>query len=166
MSNISRVTVTYSEAEDRIELACEIDSGETRVLMLTRRLCDRLVEAILTRLDRPGSRDPLAGRAIEAWALSAARAELVPENPVRADGAFRSLVSSVDIRQDGEYFQLLFRWHENGEAALNLDAVFVRQWLSIVHDAYLRAAWHSGIWPEWFDPALAGQALRSGRALH
>ena len=162
---MNRITVGYSEEEDRIELACRYETGAVQVLWLTRRLCDRLVEALVARLQTPGRLDPLSANTLQSWELSAAKAALVPENPVSESGASRVLVNSIDLSQENGRFRLLFRWRE-GSALLILDDTSLRQWLSIVHETYVKAQWGSGVWPAWFAPASASPDASSGMALH
>lgn len=162
---MSRITVSYSDEEDRIELACQYETGGVQVLWLTRRLCDRLVEALVMRLEKTERQDPFSADTLQSWELSAARAALLPENPVSGSGASRMLVNSIDIGRENGKFRLFFRWNEGG-ALLILDDTSLRQWLSFVHDAYVRAQWESGVWPAWFASSSTNHRPSSGMSLH
>ncbi len=151
--------------EDRIELACRYETGGIQVMWLTRRLCDRLVEALVARLQTPGRQDPISANTLQSWELSAAKAALVPENPVSEIGASRVLVNAVDLSQENGRFRLYFRWKDSG-ALLILDDTSLRQWLSIVHETYAKAQWGSGVWPVWFSAASASHLASSGVPLH
>ena len=164
MNAISRITVGYSEEEDRIELACEYDTGEIQVLWLTRRLCSRLVAVLVSRMEEADARDPFSKKALQSWEFHEARAGLVPGSPVEGGDLPGALVNAVDISQEGENVRLAFRWEAG--AVLNLDGTALRQWLGIVRDAYVKAEWTDAIWPDWFDASPVAHEAPAGFSLH
>ena len=56
---LSKVTVTYSEVEDRICMSALVKKGDTVVFWLTYRLCSRLISALTGHLERTVSRSAL-----------------------------------------------------------------------------------------------------------
>ena len=91
MNRLERLTTEYVEREDRIRLSGQLTHGDTVVLWLTQRLLSRLVphlSAWLARQLAPASSNPSVQAAhqdiVQGFAQQAARAQLVPEPPVRA----------------------------------------------------------------------------------
>lgn len=165
MNTIQKVTTSYNEQEDRLHLAYQDEEGRAQGLWLTQRLTSRLVQVLLAQLDDSIATlpDSSAREAVQAWEMSAARAQMEQINPV--EGAALSepaLVTSVDINRAGPAYTLIFRWRENQSAALILSgSTALRQWLGILHQHYRMAQWScNGLWPSWFDIADPTQMTR------
>jgi hypothetical protein len=149
MTTLERITTEYIDFEDRIRLSGEVGNAAPVVVWLTRRLLQRLLPVLLQRLELPGADAPLA-EVLHGFAQQAARAELAPQAPVRAGaGSTVWLAMSVDIVQLEQTVSLTFRGADGQKAILTLAAKPLRQWLSILHDAYIKAEWPLGVWPEW-----------------
>lgn len=149
MKVILKQTLTYHEVEDRLQLVSQGEDDEVLVLWLTRRLADRLVQALFQRMEGP------ANAVVQTWAQQVARATFEPSDPVTVTSADRQcLVQSIDIVplvDEGQ--ELVFR-APFCEARFAMNGVLLRQWLGILHGWYLHAGWETAqIWPAWFESA-------------
>ena len=159
MPTLERITTEYIDLEDRIRLAGEVGNAAPVVIWLTQRLLQRLVPALLQWLERQDD-DISRAEVLQSFAQQAARAELTPQAPVQAvAGCAAWLAQSVDITRSEQLLSLTFRGADGEDATLNLAAKPLRQWLSIVHDTYLKAGWPLDMWPNWIRESTltAGQ---------
>ncbi|MBW7901803.1 MAG: hypothetical protein H3C26_10015 [Rhodocyclaceae bacterium] len=149
MRQLQRITTEYVEAEDRIRLCGETESGETAVLWLTRRLLARLVPHLCDWLTQSAGDDARAAL-LNGFAQQAAAGALVPQPPVRAaaEGGKR-VVRSIDVTVGGAAVQLAFRCDDGADAGLVLQATPLRQWLGILHAQCLKGEWPATDWPAW-----------------
>ena len=147
--SLQRITTEYIDLEDRIRLSGETKNAAPVVVWLTQRVVQRLLPALLQWLERQNA-DTSRAEILHSFAQQAAEAELTPQTPVRAGaGSTAWLVLSVDIAQSDQAVSLTFRGADGQDASLALAAKPLRQWLAIVHDAYLKAEWSLDVWPEW-----------------
>lgn len=155
MQSLQRITTEYIVHEDRVRLSGEVEKNAAPVVVwLTQRLLQRLLPALLQWLDRQGAATPRA-EILQSFAQQAARAELAPQAPVRAGaGSTVWLALSVDIAQTEQAVSLTFRGADGQEATLKLEAKPLRQWLSILHDVYIKAEWPLEVWPEWLRESV------------
>jgi hypothetical protein len=171
ISTIHRITVSYDEHEDRLQLATEDSEGNVLALWLTQRLANRLVAVLLAGLAQAtaGHSDASTGATIQAWEQSAAYAQHSPQPPVQSTGPVtRSLITSADISQADGQFRLVLRWPDDKAVVLPLDSTALRQWLGVVYGRYRQAEWPcNGLWPDWIERqdhiATTGPA---GKSLH
>lgn len=148
MVTLERITTEYVESEDRIRLSGEAASGAPVVIWLTQRLLQRLLPVLLPLLD--GRRDSHYAEIMQGFAQQAARAELKPQAPVKAEaGRVAWLALAVDIAPAEQAVTLIFRSADGQAASLMLGALPLRQWLGILHDFYVKAEWSLAEWPEW-----------------
>lgn len=166
MTILQRITTEYIEAEDRICLAGE--AGEnTVVLWLTQRLLNRLIPHLCQWLDqRVGT--TLLTEVKQEFAQQKARAELEVQPPVRANAEAQSvLVHSVDLKPSCTGLGLNFKdVGGNVIASLQLQPKPLRQWLNIVYDQYLQAAWPTSVWPTWVAKAKPRTTPARAAVLH
>jgi len=167
MSAIQKITVRYDEQEDRLHFACEDEAGQVQSLWLTQRLTNRLAGALLSKLDGTMAHLPNGAReTVQGWEQSAARALLSPSSPVQSVAAVPyGLVNSIDISHTDGSFTLVFRWPEQSALALTMNALPLRQWLSIIHETYVKAGWPLEIWPVWIRESVL-PVQGQGAALH
>lgn len=165
--NIVRLTVRYDQKEDRMALNAESRGGETRRFWLTRRLADRFVPKLLTGLEVPpeercvlegSSPDSSAVPISQIYAQLEARLAKKPAAPVRAppDGIC-ALIHEITVSQAKRNCRLIFRCHGSEPAQLVLSAMELRQWMEVLHRAYVRADWDVGCWPGWFRSSVSAQ---------
>lgn len=154
MTQLQRITTEYSESEDRMRLAGEDGQGQTVVLWLTQRLLSRLVAHLCRWLEQQGGNAPLV-EVRQEFAQQTARAELVPQPPVRAQPDVQGvLIYSVDLKTANADMGLQFRNSGgHGVASLQLQHRALRQWLNIVFDQYRKAQWPTDVWPAWVAQA-------------
>jgi hypothetical protein len=155
-TNLKRFTTEYSEAEDRIRLTGHIEEATPIVIWFSQRLFLRMLPRLLEWLEQ---RTPASARSVatpqgadimQSFAQQAAVAALKPQAPVRpAGGGPEWLVLSVDITTTNTQVALTFRGQNEQSAALALAPNELRQWLSIVHRGWAKAAWPAEIWPAW-----------------
>ena len=151
MSYLQKFTTEYIATEDRIRLSGQVEGEAPLVIWLTQRLLLRLIPVLTEWLDQK-SPQGMSGEIMHSFAQQAARTSLPPQEPVVAKetGAFW-LASSVDIARSEQSVKLTFRDSEDRSTALTLNGTQLRQWLSILHDLYVKAAWPKDIWPEWMQ---------------
>ena len=112
---------------------------------------------------------PLAAQRSEAFAevlqdfaQQAARAGLTPQPPVQlGSNPDEWLVQSVDVGSNDQITKLTFKDEADQSVFLVLTAQQLRQWLSIVHAAWVKAEWHAGIWPAWVLSAVTPSAQQA-----
>lgn len=152
---LERITTEYIDTEDRIRLSGEVGNDVPVVIWLTQRLLQRLLPKLLQWLENQNADMPHAD-ILHGFAQQAAKAELAPQAPVLAGSDSTAwLVQSVDIEQSEQAVSLTF-YGVNGQdpVSLALAATPLRQWLSIVYDAYLKAEWPIEVWPGWLRESL------------
>ena len=170
MSDLQRITIEYIEFEDRFRLTGEMkpdngssespeadDSGELEVvtIWLTQRLLNLLLPILFQWLQqqspeatRNPSRDRQANELLQGFAQQAATDQIPPQKPVQSQADTQSwLVREVDIGRGAEGVKLSFKGHSGEEASFDLEQEQLRQWLSIVHNGWIRAQWPKTIWP-------------------
>jgi hypothetical protein len=167
MNAIQKITVSYVEQEDRLHFACEDAGGQVQSLWLTQRLTNRLAVALLSQLDGTMAHLPSGAReTFQGWEQSAARALLSPSSPVQSVAAVAyGLVNSIDISHTDGSFTLVFRWPEQNALAVTMNALPLRQWLSIIQETYVKAGWPLEIWPVWIRESVL-PVQGQGAALH
>lgn len=149
MTIIERITTEYIDTEDRIRLAGEAKNTAPVAIWLTQRLLQRLLPALLQWLEGQNADTPRA-EILQSFAQQAAKADLLPQTPVQVSKCHSAwLAMSVDITQSNEVIGLTFRGASDERITLTLAAKPLRQWLDILHDAYLRAEWPRDVWPAW-----------------
>lgn len=146
---LQRITTHYSEIEDRIRLSGQDDLGRGVTIWLTLRLMQRLLPPLIEWLAKqydftPGA-DILLG-----FAQQAAKAELKAEAPVEVESGDAVWVASVlDLAYFDQAVRLTFNDTKRHQAVMILESKPLRQWLSIVLDAYIKAVWPLDVWPHW-----------------
>ena len=154
---LQRLTTEYIVIEDRIRISGETRDSGPVVMWLTNRLAMRVVPQLLRWLEDQAA--PTAGsssdspglkRELQSFAQAAAVAGLKPHKPVIAEAGTSSwIVQAIDITVTRGRLSLTFRGELDQSASLPFDAKGLRQWLSIVHRAWLKAQWPSLVWPDW-----------------
>ena len=180
MTDLQRITTEYIDSEDRIRLCGESAPNETVVLWLTQRLLNRLVPHLLTWLEQQagvsgGIGSDVCAEVVHSFAQQAALASMEQQAPVQAQSAQSAwLVQSVDVTVNPQLVRLTFKGSDVGqqgavlEASVAMQALPLRQWLSILHGQCRRAGWVSSeatnaVWPEWLQ---ARQVVSGGAVLH
>ena len=159
MAALQRITTEYVEVEDRVRLTGEIEAADTVVLWLTRRLLDRLVPHLALWLERRHGDVPRPDLLL-SFAQQAAQGSVTPQAPVPAWSTSRQwLVQAIDLQPGEEELRLVFKSAEGESASMGFAATPLRQWLGIVHQAYLAAQWPRDAWPGWMmeDSTAGGQ---------
>ena len=151
MTKLERITTEYIDVEDRIRLSGRIPNASPVVIWVTFRLLQRLLPPLLRWLEQQGAAADLPrAEVLQSFAQHAARAAAVPQPPVRATPDSAAwLARSVDFTKFDQAVRLTFRGAEGQEATMVLAPKLLRQWLGIVHDLYVKAAWPLDVWPGW-----------------
>ena len=158
MTPLTRITAEYVAQEDRIRLSGERAGAEPLTIWVSRRLLNRLLPVLLQWLERSGGTLPAVNlshaETRQSFALQAARAGLAPQAPVRVkQGAESWLAQSVDFASTTSAVRLTFKAADDQAATLALNSQQLRQWLSILHDLWLKAEWQGEVWPQWVREA-------------
>lgn len=149
---LKRLTTEYSELEDRIRLAGEIESGGL-VIWLTQRLAQRLVPLLLQWIER---QQAAPRRSVALFGFGRQSVQAADNSPAPLPAW---LATSVDISSSSEQVVLTFKDGAGQAARFSLAAASLRQWLEILHEMYLHAGWPQDIWPEWM---VGGAAVFKG----
>ena len=172
-TGLERVTTRYSVAQDRICLAGQLPGGSPVVLWLTQRLLRRLLPPLLVWLQEQGGAahavmgQALYADALQGFAQQAARAQLQPQAPVQVpEGSLSCLVERVDMGRSPEAVRLVFRDAQGVVAAMVLHPQPLRQWLSILFDAWQQAEWPLEVWPDWLRESVPAKAVSAGGLVH
>lgn len=162
---LQRLTTRYHETEDRILITGALDGDRTVALWFGCRLLLRLLPVLLRWLEKQAGTDIRHNPMIQHFSWQAAEATLTPQAPVAVQADSHTwLVTTVDIQQGQEIISLNFRGEvEPMQVRLNLDARFLRQWLSILHGQWQQAEWPAAVWPAWLSEF---QAAPVSRRLH
>lgn len=153
---IQTITTLYDPEEDRIALSVA-DSGPVLCkLWITRRLLQRLVPALLERLDQqiqaPAGTKPERIEAANVYAQLQARLNRRPVQHVRTQVLTQqSLINKVDIKLDAKGAKTLtFKGIDLPEPAiLALNANELRQWLEALKLAANKGQWALDVFPSW-----------------
>lgn len=155
---LSRITTRYDEIEDRVLVSGAAPGDVVYNAWLTRRLMDRLV-ASLAQILAPSNQDGLA-EVLNDFAQHRAEATLEPVPPVIADqdvDSLDALITSIDIQNHRDFVRLLLRCEGAGAATVSLTHRELRQWLSIIRQAYVKSGWPAQAWPAWLIAPKASQ---------
>ncbi len=146
---LQRITIQYSEAEDRIKLAGELSHGGTAAIWLTHRLLQRLLPVLSNWIEQHGEgKDQL--EVFQEFAQHAARAGLDRQAPVQVAADSDSwLVYAIDIAKRPQLLALTLRGEHGQQVGIALEVTQLRQWLNILHDTYLKAGWPLDEMPMW-----------------
>ena len=143
------------------------------MLWLTQRLLRRLLPPLLVWLQEQGGAahavmgQALYADALQGFAQQAARAQLQPQAPVQVpEGSLSCLVERVDMGRSPEAVRLVFRDAQGVVAAMVLHPQPLRQWLSILFDAWQQAEWPLEVWPDWLRESVPAKAVSAGGLVH
>ena len=158
LAELSKVTVTYSEVEDRICMSALAKEGDPVVFWLTYRLCSRLISALTGHLERSVSRSALVDMGLLlACQQRDAEWQHEPSEPVSfRPGSLVVLPERVDLACSAESVTLLFPCGYGEMSKLQMSMLELRQWLAIVHRQFQHAGWPMQVWPEWFTQTEPG----------
>ncbi len=152
MSRIIRFSQMFDPSEDRIAWITEDDRGETTRLWLSLRLCQRMVGALVPKVQeiRPAPTVAASDPAIQSWEQAAAMAQLEPGPPILPSAKTTTgLVQSIDIAPVNGEFLLTLHFGEGEQRSLALTAVEMRQSLTVLYRLYRAAEWPLDVWPGW-----------------
>lgn len=168
--------IESSEPSESIESSEVDESGKIDVvtIWLTQRLLNLLLPILFEWLqDRSAvaSKNPSGDRQtnefLQGFAQQAATEQIPQQPPVQSQADTLSwLVREVDIGRGPEGVKLSLKGHNGEEASLSLEQGQLRQWLSIVHNGWVRAEWPKTIWPSWILETAPTTAVEPGKAFH
>ena len=154
--SLKRLSTEYVALEDRIRITGELEKVAPVVIWMTHRLFSQAIPLTLrwlqaeTASSTKATSSPKAIEVVQSFAQEAARAELKPQNPVRADPSGATWIAhTVEIASAKDRLGLTFRGSNNQAASVSFKPIELRQWLSIVHLAWTKAQWSPQIWPDW-----------------
>lgn len=159
MTEITRFSLLFDPAEDRMALDMVDDAGAVTRLWLTQRLCRGLVPALAPMLGAPGP--DAADTSRQSWAQAAAVEAMARTPPVTpGTGATIGLVFEVSIAPSPDRLAITLRFGDQSRE-LALAPVALRQTLSEMYRLHVAAGWPLDLWPSWIaDPA--GEAAATG----
>lgn len=156
MAEITRFSLLFDPAEDRLALDMLDDAGTVTRLWLTQRLC-RGLTPVLAPLVAGDAED--APR--QSWAQAAAVEAMAATPPVRVGGEVTvGLVHEVSVTPTAGRIGLVLRF-SGGQRELGLSPVALRQTLAELYRLHAAAGWPLDQWPAWVaNPA--GEAAAAG----
>lgn len=159
MTEITRFSLLFDPAEDRMALDMVDDAGAVTRLWLTQRLCRGLGQALSPMLGAPGRDASDTSR--QSWAQAAAVAAMAGTPPVTPGaGATVGLVFEVNIAPTPDRLAITLRFADQSRV-LTLAPVALRQTLAEMYRLHVAAGWPLDLWPAWIaDPA--GEAAAMG----
>jgi len=165
MPEISKVSLLYVVAEDRLALDTEDLEGGTTRLWLTQRLCRGLVQAVVPML-RAAVGQGMAQQPPEtaqSWAQVAAMQDFgrLPGVQPGAD-TVSGLVTTIHLTPRNDRMGLTFDFGDGDSRVVSLTGAALRQTLAVMHRLHVEAGWPLDLWPGWIaDPAAqaAGGAV-------
>lgn len=166
---LTKVTMLYSPAEDRIRMTGRLNGQDAMVFWLTQRICLTLVRAVGDFVEM-ATDFPLGSdhELVLSFQQSAAMARPDASDPVVADACSESaLVERIDIIQHADTALLLFIVHGNEQVQFSLSLHQARQWLGTLRAQFRLAAWSMETWPGWMVGAMeSAPAKRGDRQIH
>tara|TARA_B110000116_G_C16509370_1_gene434879 strand:+ start:46 stop:540 length:495 start_codon:yes stop_codon:yes gene_type:complete len=145
--SLGRITTQYIDNEDRLRVLGESSEGIICEIWLTRRLMDRLIENLLSNIQSEGSVD----KALQVFEQEVASSSLLKQSPVEQDDQIISwLAIAIDVNRDNKNISLTFKEEKSNSASISFQTIELRQWFSIIYNAYKLAGWSLEEWPEWF----------------
>jgi len=125
------------------------DDGSPLVLWLTQRLFVRVLPVVMKWLENDKSDVPRA-EVLQDFAQQAARAKMAPQPPVQIDASTDDwLINAVDVGSNDQIIRLTFKSGSEQSAYLTFTSQQLRQWLSIIYAAWMKAGWTGDLWPSW-----------------
>lgn len=124
-------------------------------MWLTQRIANRLVEALVKRVE-PEHSDTTYVEVMSAISQRQAEATREPSAPVKvASPDYEWLVAKIDLALPRSGVVLTFSDAVDQTARISMNNQLVRQWLSILRTNYIVAGWDTREWPEWITPTAS-----------
>lgn len=159
---LQKFTTTYSESQDRIQLAGKSNENAYTTVWLSRRLLIRMLPPVIgwaeqiTPANQPLSNE---GQALaQDFAQQNAQSQLVKQAPVTTpdethlsnNEAHNSwLALEIDIVKSRQLLRLVFKNTQDKSSSLHLNNIQTRQWLFIIYSQWIKAEWEDFGWPLW-----------------
>lgn len=162
MSDIDRFTTAYDAREDRIRILVALSSGDTQKLWLTRRLLDRLVQALVKKLETVVSENNTivsvsSKGVVQRFTQAAAIDAFEKQKPVTSSSdedtqaSTALLVTQIGLRWSRMRIEVDLKVDDELSQTLVFNEKTLRQWMGIVHSQYKIAKWPDEIWPSWMQ---------------
>lgn len=171
MSSLKRITIEYSEREDRIRLAGLTDNNQTIGLWLTMRLMSRLINHCLNlvekntpELEKTPATNQQSRKTVQKFIQQSAEQQLVDETAVKlANNSPNNLIVEIDIKNDSKGVAITFKDELNSNYETYLSSQQLRQWLGMLHMIWQKTEWPNLVWPDWMSnsPAETAPSLTS-----
>jgi hypothetical protein len=164
MLELDRVTTLYSREQDRISLNSILREGGTARIWLTQRIVHRLIPA-LVKIVEPSHADRVYAEIVAGVSQQKAVDRQEPLAPVKVtEPEHEWLVSKVELKQLQSGTLVIFCSATGQQARVAMNAVLMRQWLSILRRVYITAEWQGADWPDWM--AMPPQSETAPKVLH
>jgi hypothetical protein len=164
MLEFEKITMAYSEDEDRISISAVLRDGGTARIWLTQRMANRLIPALINAI-KPRHKDPAYVDIIAGVSLTKAIARQEPQAPVSAkEPGHEWLVSKIDLQMPTSGAVVIFYGTAGQSARIGFNFDLLRQWLSILQRVYAAAEWRGADWPDWM--AAPSEKKAADRLLH
>jgi hypothetical protein len=151
---LKKVTLRYSEREDRIGMFAELDEGDGMVIWLTLRICRLLVNSLCKRVEQEVS--PVQRDLELPFRQQKAEWQLRPSKPVvveHAGAQHTAVPDSIKVSYSAQGVSLVFCAGNLHVAMLALTQTELRQWLSMLYRLFRKAKWPMDGWPAWISQA-------------
>lgn len=153
--SIKTFTGRYLPVEDRLRLDGVDVEGVEQCILLTRRLCNKLVPTIATQLEEnfPEGMPRDVAQDMRQSSARQVRSATATESPVVPGSASPTwLCVTVHIKKfpNGE-FLVVFTDDRSIDASMGMTEVNFRAVLDVLHELYEKAEWSSECFPDWFE---------------
>ena len=160
--SIKTFTGRYLPVEDRLRLDSVDVEGAEQCILLTRRLCNKLIPTIATQLEEklPEGMPRDVAQDMRQSSARQARSATATESPVVPGSASPTwLCVTVHIKKlpSGE-FVVVFTDGRSIDASMGMAEANFRAVLDVFHELYVKAEWSSECFPDWFDRPILVQA--------
>ncbi len=161
--SLNKITTQYIDDEDRLRILGESSEGTTCEIWLSHRLLDRLVDNLFSNIKVKGAVNDV----LQVFEQEAASSSLVEQPPVeKINKPVSWLAKEVDIKRDADNTSLVFKGEKSRSAQIFFQTVELRQWLSIIYNAYKIAEWSVEEWPSWFKESKEVAEFNDAYSVH
>ena len=164
---LKKVTLHYSNVEDRIRMDAESVQGDIIIFWLTQRLCRQLVKSLVGYFNKAdmaatgaSTRSLASVQQFLQQTASSNRQRVVAVAAAAPNQAV--LLDKVQLRTSTRMIQMSLPLAEGDEAVLVFSPEETRQWMGILYQQYRRAEWPLEIWPRWIASKVGEEPQDGG----
>ena len=159
MNSLRRITIEYSEQEDRIRLAGLTQSSQTVIMWFTMRLMSRLIVHCLGLLERGSLESKIiltenekSKESIQNFVQKSAEEQIIKETPVEVSvESPEHLIVEIDVKNTDSGLSIIFKGKSDSVHNIFFNGEQLRQWLAMLYSVWQKAEWPKTMWPDWIE---------------